>query len=330
MNIYSLLKFNRFLKSTFLKSIGIWLLQVLHKRYLVVFFDPILACNFRCRMCYFSSEDRRQKLKGSFKSEDLNRIAEVIFPQALKLQIGCGAEPTIFKHNVDIVRVAKQYGVPYISFTTNANLLVEDEIHNLLEAGLNEFTISLHGVEQETYEYMMKGGSYDIFMNVLRVISKKKLEFPHCKIRVNYTANDQNVEELSRFFKVFEDISIDILQVRPIQDIGGEIKSIQNKVAFNQKFNEIITTLRLECQNKKIMLIAPSSLSEKPKVNRSSAIMDAVYCYISPTTFWHDDLDWRNETFRQYSKRVNYSSKMFRSIFSKKQLTNNKLNYEID
>lgn len=331
MNVYSILKINRLIRSSSLKKAGIWLFHILNKRYVVVFFDPTLACNLRCRMCYFSNSERRSKLSGLFAQEDLPRLAEVIFNQTLKLQIGCGAEPSLYKYNLEIIQLAKRYKVPYISFTTNANLLSEEEIPVLISAGLNEFTISLHGVLKSTYEGMMVGASYERFLSVMSAISEAKRSFKDFKLRVNYTVNDYNIDELESFFSVFKSIDIDILQVRPIQDIGGEIKSIENEAVFNEKFNRITMLLKEQCAERSITYIAPSHLSnEESKVNVSSSVTESVYCYISPKSFWFDDWEWRQETFREYSKRVKYSKQLFYNIFKKSSYTKTKLNYDIN
>lgn len=330
MNIYSLLKLNRLLKNPFAVGFGIWLFHVLNKRYLAIFFDPILACNLRCKMCYFSNEEKRKTFKGFFADNDLSRIAEVIFPHALKLQIGCGAEPTLFKHNVQIVKLAKQYKIPYISLTTNANLLSSDLIEDLLDAGLNEFTISLHGVNKESYEYLMQGASYEKFLSALNEISRIKDQYTNSKLRVNFTVCEENMDELEDFFKVFDAVKIDILQVRPMQDIGGEKKNIVNQSSFNKKFNTVSLLLKDECSKRNITYIAPLQLEEKMKENRSSSIMDSTYCYISPRCFFHSDLDWHNETFRQYAKRTKYAKRLFKQIFSKKQYSSKHLGYEIN
>lgn len=330
MNIYQLLKLNRFIKSPIIKNMGIWLLHVLNKRYMVVFFDPVLGCNLRCKMCYYSNETTRKLQKGIFKPEDLPRMAEVIFKQALKLQIGCGAEPSLYKHNVEIIRLAKQLNIPYISFTTNANLLTKEEIYRLLDAGLNEFTISLHGVEKITYEYLMQNASYDKFIEVMHLLTDAKKQYPHFKIRVNYTVNEINLAELHHFFDVYGSFAIDIFQVRPLQDIGGVINNIENQQEFNKQFNQITTFLRETCKSRNITYIAPIKLDDKAKENTSSSVVDSTYCYISPTSFWDSDMDWRNETFRQFSKRTGYASILFKRIYSKKELTNTKLNYDIN
>src|SRR4051812_28099350 len=147
MNIYKLLKLNNYIKSHRIKFLGLWLLNVLDKRYLAIQFDPVLACNLRCKMCYFTDDAYvRANMKGIFQEKDLEDLAKVNFKNALKLQIGCGAEPTLFKHNTKLIEIAKNHKVPYISMVTNGNLLEQQDIADFATAGLNEFILSMHGV----------------------------------------------------------------------------------------------------------------------------------------------------------------------------------------
>ena len=87
-----------------------------------------MACNFRCRMCYFSGNEYINNNKGTkpIDIEDYKQMAKSIFHRALKLQIGCGAEPSLYNNLVDLVRIAKDKGVPYVSITSNAKLLNYD------------------------------------------------------------------------------------------------------------------------------------------------------------------------------------------------------------
>jgi MoaA/NifB/PqqE/SkfB family radical SAM enzyme len=59
-NIYFLFKVNRLIKSFRIKSLGIYFLHLFGKRYYGIFLDPVYACNLRCRMCYFSDEEKRK------------------------------------------------------------------------------------------------------------------------------------------------------------------------------------------------------------------------------------------------------------------------------
>lgn len=147
-------------------------------------------------MCNFSNDnDVKEKMKGILKEEDLERIAMVSFKNALKLQIGCAAEPTLFKHNQKLIAIAKQYKVPHISMVTNGNLLTKEDITNYVNAGLNEFIISVHGVTKETYESFMEKGSFDLFHQTLALISEQKKTTPKLLLRINYTFNEDNFYE---------------------------------------------------------------------------------------------------------------------------------------
>ena len=181
MNIYNLQKIYRNIKSERIKNFGLWLLHITNRPYLAVYFDPILSCNLRCKSCYFSNEDERAKLKGSFKEEDIPQIAKSIFSRTLRLQIGCGAEPTLFKHNDQLIRSAKSYKVAYVSMTSNVNVLTPEMLMSYLQAGLDELTISIHGVTKTTYESLMVNDNFEKLLAMLAVLTEAKKEYPKFK-----------------------------------------------------------------------------------------------------------------------------------------------------
>src|SRR5690606_236340 len=163
MNVYKLLQLNRKIKSHRIKFLGLFMLHKLNKRYLAVNLDPVMACNLRCKMCYFTDEDYVRTLKGQYKEEELSQVAKTIFNRAIKLQIGCRTETTLYINLECIVALSNQYNIPYISLTTYAIILTEQKIENLFKAGLDEFTISLHGVTKSHYENFMRKASYEKF-----------------------------------------------------------------------------------------------------------------------------------------------------------------------
>ncbi|WP_299223695.1 radical SAM protein [uncultured Psychroserpens sp.] len=332
MNVYKLLKLNRKIKSHRIKFLALYLLHKFNKRYLAVNLDPVMACNLRCKMCYFTDADYLKTLKGQFKDEDLNLVAKTIFKRALKLQIGCGTEPTLYKNLVRIVELGKQYNVPYISITTNANLLTEEKIEALLKAGLNEFTISLHGVTKESYESFMKKASYEKFQNAFKAFAKLKANYDF-KVRINYTFNKDNFYELNDFFDHFDAKAFDILQIRPIQKIGNTEYNDFDISTLEEDYPKLIDSTRATCKNNGIILMAPSSISDLKTENQSSFIFEYTFCYISPNKFWKQGFNWREESFNEYSRKIKWSQTLFSNIFrSKAELKSlsNRLNYEIE
>jgi molybdenum cofactor biosynthesis enzyme MoaA len=332
MNVYKLLKINRLIKNHRIKFFGLYLLHKLNQRYLAVNLDPVLACNLRCKMCYFTDEDYVKTLKGQFTEGDINRVAKVIFKRALKLQIGCGTEPTLYKNLPKIVALGKQYKVPYISITTNANLLDKEKIKKLLNAGLNEFTISLHGVKKETYEGFMKKANYEKFHEVFKTFAELKKEY-NFKVRINYTFNKDNFYELPDFFNHFDGKSFDILQLRPIQKIGNTEYNNFDLESLKANYLTNIQNIKLQCKANDITLLAPEQIPLKENINETSLIFDYTFCYISPNTFWKAGFNWKQESFNKFSKQIEWSKLLLSNVFkSKTQLRafQNKLNYEIN
>jgi MoaA/NifB/PqqE/SkfB family radical SAM enzyme len=332
MNIYKLLQLNRKIKSHRIKFFALFLFHKFNRRYLAVNLDPVMACNLRCKMCYFTDSDFVKTLKGQLKPEDVELIAKVIFKRALKLQIGCGTEPTLYKNLDKIVALGKHYKVPYISLTTNANLLTEERIETLLKAGLNEFTISLHGVTKESYEHFMKKANYEKFQNAFKAFSKLKATYDF-KVRINYTFNKDNFYELKDIFKHFDAKGFDILQVRPIQRIGNTEYNDFDISTLEKDYPNVISDIRANCNANNIILMAPQTLSKLKESNQSSVIFDYTFCYISPNKFWKEGFNWREESFNDYSRKIGWSKILISNVFKSKsnlKTLSNKLNYEIE
>jgi len=329
--VYRLLKWNRLIRSRRMKKFGIFILHLLGRRYLAVFLDPVLGCNLRCRMCYFSDSEYRKRAKGIFQLDELTKIANAFFHRTLKFQIGCGAEPSLFSYNTMLIRLAKQHKVPYISMTTNANLLTDKDLWCFVEAGLDEITLSLHGVTRESYEYFMTGGSFDAFCKAMSVLTEIKQVYPRFKIRVNYTVNQDNMKELVLFFDVFGKYSVDILQIRPIQKIGNSEYNTFSWDKLYRSYDEVIKKVRNESMRHGVVCIAPEKINLQTASDDES-IAEATYCYISPQYVWLEDFNLNQDTFDSFSKRTKRTKTLFRHIFKKEKLYVDdyiRLNYNI-
>lgn len=305
MNIYSLLRIATSIRSQRMKLLGIALFHFIKRRYFGVYLDPVLACNFRCKMCYFSDVEKRKELTGIMSEQDVRAVAKAVFHRAVKLQIGCGAEPTLYPQLEWIVGLGKKYNVPYISLTTNGFAVTRELLFGLVKAGLDELTLSMHGVTKETYETLMVNGKYDRFCALVDMISEVKMSYPNFKFRINYTMNEDNIEELVTLFDVFPNLLVDILQLRPIQKIGNSEYCNFSMQKLYDCFDTVIKPLCEECDRRNIVCIAPTkeNLAMLGDLKTDDEISKFTYCYVSPNKCWTDDFDFRNETFEQYSRR---------------------------
>lgn len=324
MNIYSLLKLFVKIKSPRLRLLGLYLLHISRRRYIGVFLDPVMACNLRCRMCYFSGGEFKNNKIGRLLPEDYELMARGLFHRVLKLQIGCGAEPTLYKGLPEVIGIGKKYGIPYISLTTNGKLLDEDSLFRLAESGLNELTLSAHGLRRDTYESMMLQADYGDFLRVLSAVGKLKKHFPHFKLRINYTVNEDNLEDLKDFRKVFGEVPVDVIQIRPVQEIGDSLYRNFSLKKIEEHYEEVFPPLVDYCKERGIVCLYPTKenltvLEESPASDIALLMQKISYCYIYPGFCWREDYDFHTETFESYSRRTGLSGYILRSLLGRKQ-----------
>lgn len=301
---------------------GIFALHATGRRYVNVFLDPAQACNLRCQMCYFSDPEARKQMRGVFSEEDIKAFAKAIFPRAIKLQIGCGAEPTVYHGLVNIVKLAKEYGVPYVAITTNGNLLNKDKLRELAYNGLDEITVSTHGFTKNTYETLMQGGSYEAFLQLRDALQAVREEYPSFHIRINYTINEDNVEELITFKDIFKDVLPNVLQIRPIQKIGNSKYCNFSLDKIRKEYDTLLQPVVDFCKEKNITCIYPTidnlwklEAEVQEESHGNSTIDSLTYFYISPYEGWKEKImDPYHETFKDYCKRTKRTTYIIRSL----------------
>lgn len=309
-------------------------------RYVGLFIDPLLACNLRCRMCYFSDPSHvRGMAKGVMDRGAIDKLRKSIMHRTLKMQIGCGAEPTLYKDLTYLIRAGKEEKIPYIEMTTNGQLLTLEKLTEYLEAGLDGLTLSLHGTTAATYENLMAGASFERFKALLEILKEIKPRFPNFILRVNYTANNLNKAELSRLWELFDGLHIDVLQVRPIQKIGESSYNDFEINHYEQFINEIIRPLEAECRQRGTTPLLPS-LANIEHVNKSTSPLNATieevtYCYVAPGSCYHPDFDPQKENISSFQRRVGITRNLWKTLFRRNLLSETstvvstkKLNYQ--
>lgn len=269
-------------------------------------------------MCYFSDDMYRRNNKGKFTQEQSDRIAEIMFPYALQVVLGCATEPSLYKDYVSIVKKAKEMGVPNISLTTNAQLITKEKVKELVASGLSEFTVSVHGVAKETYEKFMPGAKHEVLLEFFQNLKEEKAktgkEYP--KLRVNYTTNPDNLQELNDFYKVYGDYGIDILQLRPVMEIGGVYHKLFDNQEDKDEYKAAVKRLKEESRQQNVMFLANLSDISYSQQSETTPILESVYRYISPNVLWNPDFDWKNEDYFAYSKRIGWGKWLWRNIWS--------------
>lgn len=314
-NIYTLLKIYKRIKSRRLKLLGLLITSTLGFRHLSIRIDPALTCNLFCTMCYFSNADTRKKMKGRLSIDEMRAIARIFFSKAFQVVVGCGAEPTVNNDFMELIKLAVHYKVPNISIVTNGQLLRDNHIQQMIQLNIDELILSAHGLTKKNYEKFMVNGKFETFINLLKTMKNNKSAM---KLRINYTVNDHNLEDLSLLPQFIENYPISTIQVRPIMDIGGKYSTMMSKDS-QINYLSIINEVKASCLNHGVTLLANTSDVDYQNTNNDSALIESVYTYISPNTSKQLELDFTNTTLQKYKHSVHWNKKIIKAFISKNE-----------
>jgi len=254
-------------------------------------------------------------------TEEFEDIARVLFPRAFQLIVGCGAEPTKHPQFKEFFRLANQYKVPDVGIVTNGQLLKKSDLEYMVEQGVTEIILSAQGVTRGTYEKFMTGASYEKFLQLLEHLTRLKEKLPEknvMSVRINYTVNPHNLEELERFFEGLGDYQIDALQVGPIMDIGGKYTKMLTE-ELRPRYNHIIRLLSTECAKRGVKLLANTLDLSYQEENKDADLAELVYTYISPNTARQLNISWAKSSFSKFRHADRWDQRLWKAFFSKRR-----------
>lgn len=306
-----------YVRSNRLRFLFILLADLVNARHLIVRLDPAMACNLRCAMCGFSDAGWRQAHPSRrLSAERIARIADMFFPTALQLYIGCGAEPTTYRGYPEIVRLAKDKGIPFVSLVTNGQLLTAEDLARAMALGLDEIVISVHGTTRESYETFMTGARFDTLVDVLAMIAaaKRAGNTDRPRLRINYTVNPDNLDELERFFDVFEPYGVQVLQVRPVIDLGATRYRNKGLDTVIDRYRRVMATLHRQCATRRVALLANLNDPTYRGSNTDAAAYLSVLRVISPDRVWREDFDPETTSYQDFKRHIGYRRNLVRQI----------------
>jgi len=321
MWFYKLLRLNSMIHSHRLKLAGVALLNSLGMRHLCVRLDPTMRCNLRCLMCGSSVEDEDPKYKTQFTMEEISRIMEVFLPYTLQFYLGCQREPTMYKPFGEIVRMAKrQYGVPMVGIVTNGQLLTRDHLTELADHGLDEMTLSVHGIERETFERFMPPSKFEKHIRLMEEIQSLRASRKRAfRLRVNYVVNQDTLHELPHVLDVYSKYKIDVMQVRPMKvrtmlyEKGG-LDERQRQV-----YRQTVSQMRQQARDLGIIFIANDSGVYARRPAESAILQEEIAHFIAPSDARNHRVHWWEETYPQYRRRTKWYRGVARKCLTSRQ-----------
>ena len=128
-------------------------------------------CNNSCRFCIDGRVDGRGGPRQATDLPSLQRMLRDARDGGIRAVSFTSGEPTLGPHLVDAVRYARAVGYTDVSMNTNGRRLADEGLlERLLEAGLTELVLSIHGDVAEVHDALV--GRPGAFVEVSRGLER--------------------------------------------------------------------------------------------------------------------------------------------------------------
>jgi len=164
------------------------------------------ACNFKCPYCRGMRED----CVGFVPFEEASECLRIWIEEGLKNVRFSGGEPTLYKHLPTLVHQAKEGEVERIAISTNGSASRE-KYEELLECGVNDFSISLDGCCSAVGEEMSGGvkGAWEKVVENIKWLSKVTY------VTVGMVFTEDNVDECIKSVLFADSLCVSDIRVIP-------------------------------------------------------------------------------------------------------------------
>lgn len=153
-------------------------------------------CNLDCVMCDRAGMSRKNGLMSMelFK-KIIDNAVEIGVPSIKLNRFG---ESLIHPQLMEMIRYAKDKGVPWVYFTSNATLVTKEKAEALINSGLDSITFSFDGATKKTYEGIRVKANYeevrDNIENFIRMRNEKGQESP--RVVINTILSNDTADEI--------------------------------------------------------------------------------------------------------------------------------------
>jgi MoaA/NifB/PqqE/SkfB family radical SAM enzyme len=195
-----------------------------------IYLEPTNRCNLTCVTCIRNSWDEPfGDMEWSVYRALIDGLAE--FPGAKTIAFAGLGEPLLHETFPEMVRLAHDRD-HRTEMTSNAVLLTPSLAENLIDAGLDQFTVSIDGASGEAHGAVRPGASLeDITTNVRTLYRKsKKMRDIPVRIGIEFVAMKRNINELPAIQEIADRIRASFILVTNLLPYTAEL---QDEILYN-------------------------------------------------------------------------------------------------
>lgn len=188
-------------------------------------FDPSSACMLKCPLCP-TGQGKNGRSLGKMEFGNYKKVVDEMSPYLYEIDLNNWGEPFLNQNLAKMVEYAHKKKIR-TSVNTNLNVpLSENEVVEMINAGLDQLYVSMDGITQETYEKYRQGGNLKTVMDNIKLFSRKKDELgvENPFIVWQFLIMKHNEHEIPGLARVKEELGVNKLVKGSLRsDMGDEI-----------------------------------------------------------------------------------------------------------
>ncbi len=189
-----------------------------------IYVEPTSRCNLSCVTCIRNSWDEPfGDMDWPVFQSLLDGLAD--FPEAKTIAFAGFGEPLTHKRFPDMVRLAHERGLR-TEMTSNAMLLTPSLAGSLVDAGLDQLTVSVDGASGDAHGAVRPGASLEEITANVRTLYRLSEEASETPIRtgIEFVAMRRNIHELPALQEVAHRIKASFLLVTNLLPYTADLK----------------------------------------------------------------------------------------------------------
>ena len=168
------------------------------------------VCNLDCPVCE-TGAGVLGRTKGHMSLDQFKTIIDKVGAHTNTLMFYFMGEPFLNKHAYDMIRYAKDAGIPFIETCTNGEFV--DPLR-LIDSGLDRVSFQIGGITQETHEvYRVRGKLARTMSNLIETVRQRDLRASKLQIEVGFILMKHNEHEADEFRRMVREIGADYANV---------------------------------------------------------------------------------------------------------------------
>ncbi|MEG0755760.1 MAG: radical SAM protein, partial [Oscillospiraceae bacterium] len=163
-------------------------------------------CNLRCTYCMPENGVPPVPHSDILSYEEIARITAICAQLGVAHIRLTGGEPLVRPHVASLVAMLKKIpGIETVSITTNG-ILLEDQLPDLLAAGLDGVNLSLDALDGALFEKITRRQGLETVLSALDAV----LQMPSLKLKLNCVPTAENLSQLAPLAGLAQDKKLDV------------------------------------------------------------------------------------------------------------------------